>query len=142
MAWVRRLALRREETESFRERDDLRVAGDGAGDMRGRRLVLMGLLLGVGAAWAHEGRIMDLKTAPLDQQVDGVGYCKGRYRVTLRDGTAQVFKEFDLRFETDSGPNGPRLGSPVLIPAGGRGDRAFLIFSRPDEMKVFLKETC
>lgn len=105
-------------------------------------IVLIALFVGVGWAWAHEERMADLKKAPLDQQVEGAEYCRGQYKVKLKDGASLVFREFDLHFKTDSGPNGPRLGSPVLIPAGMRGDRAFLVFSRPDEMKVFLKETC
>jgi cytochrome c len=110
--------------------------------MNEKCLIWMALLVGIDGAWAHEGRMVDLKEAPLDQQVEAVEYCHGQYKVKLKDEARQVFMEFDLRFRTDSGPNGPRPGSPVLIPDGMRGDRAFLVFSRPDEMKVFLKETC
>lgn len=105
-------------------------------------LVLALLSLGVGSTRAHEGQILNLKKVSPDQQVEAVEYCKGRYRVRVTDGTTHEFREFDLRFKTDSGPNGPIPGTPALIPAGMRGDRAFLIFSRPEEIKVFLKETC
>lgn len=109
---------------------------------RGSYLVLSLVWLGSGSTWAHEERIVNLKQAPPDQQVEAVEYCRGQYRVRLKDGTSHEFREVDLHFKTNSGPNGPRLGTPALIPAGMRGDRAVLIFSRPDEMKVFLNETC
>jgi len=98
--------------------------------------------LGTGLAEAHEGRVVDLKAVPPDHQVEGVNYCKGTYRLKLKDGSTSDFKEFDLRFKTDSGPTGPNPGAPVLIPAGMAGDRAFLVFAEPDEMKTALKKTC
>lgn len=103
---------------------------------------LMLLFLSAGPVLAHEGRIVDLETAPPDHQVRAVGYCGGAYEVTLRDGSTRRFREFDLRFKTDSSPNGPRPGRPVLISAGMAGDRAFLVFSAPDEMTTFLKKAC
>ena len=106
-------------------------------------LILVALaLFGASVAGAHEGRIVDLKAVPPDHQVEGVNYCKGTYRLKLKDGSTSDFKEFDLRFKTDSGPTGPNPGSPVLIPAGMAGDRAFLVFAEPDELKNMLKKTC
>ena len=106
-------------------------------------LILVALAwLGTGLAGAHEGRIVDLKAVPPDHQVEGVNYCKGMYRLKLKDGSTSDFKEFDLRFKTDSGPTGPNPGSPVLIPAGMAGDRAFLVFAEPDEMKTAVKKAC
>ena len=106
-------------------------------------LILVALVLfGASVAGAHEGRITDLKAVPPDHQVEGVNYCKGTYRLKLKDGSTTDFKEFNLRFKTDSGPTGPNPGAPVLIPAGMAGDRAFLVFAEPDEMKTALKKTC
>ena len=106
-------------------------------------LILVALVLfGVGLAGAHEGRIVDLKAVSPDHQVEGVNYCKGTYRLKLKDGSTTDFKEFNLRFKTDSGPTGPNPGAPVLIPAGMAGDRAFLVFADPDEMKTALNKTC
>lgn len=109
-----------------------------------RRLIVLLAVLwgGVGLALAHEGRIVDLKALSPEHQVEAVGYCKGIYAVRLKDGSAREFREFDLRLKTDSGPNGPRPGSPALIEAGMMGDRAFLVFSGPDDMKAVLKHTC
>jgi len=106
-------------------------------------LILVALAwLGTGVAGAQEGRIVDLKKVPPDHQVEGVNYCKGTYRLKLKDGSTRDFKEFDLRFKTDSGPTGPNPGAPVLIPSGKAGDRAFLVFAEPDELKNMLKKTC
>ena len=106
-------------------------------------LILVALaLLGAGVAGAHEGRIVDLKAVSPDHQVEGVNYCKGTYRLKFKDGSTSDFKEFDLRFKTDSGPTGPNPGAPVLIPAGMAGDRAFLVFADLDEMKTALKKAC
>ncbi len=100
-------------------------------------------LTGLAAAHGgHEGKVADLKTAPPSHQVMGIEYCNGLYHVKFKDGSTFDFKEFDLRLKTDSGPNGPKAGVPVQISAGMRGDRAFLIFSDPQEISVFLKKKC
>src|SRR3989304_8997201 len=110
--------------------------------MRYGLLLVALVLFGVSGVGAHEGRIVDLKAVPPDHQVEGVNYCKGTYRLKLKDGSTSDFKEFDLRFKTDSGPTGPNPGAPVLIPAGMAGDRASLVFADLDEMKTALKKTC
>lgn len=105
-------------------------------------IICSALALGIGVALAHEGKIVNLKTAPPDHQVAAVGYCQGRYEVKLKDGSTRQLQEFDLRFKTDSEPNGPQPAAPVLVPAGMVGDRAFVIFADPEDMKAFLKKTC
>jgi len=110
--------------------------------MRKVPIIVASVWLVSGVAGAHEGRIVDLKKVPADHQVEGVNYCKGTYRLKLKDGSTTDFKEFNLRFKTDSGPTGPNPGAPVLIPAGMAGDRAFLVFAEPDELKNMLKKTC
>ena len=47
--------------------------------------------------------------------------------------------EFNLRFKTDSSPEGPRDGHPVLSDASMRGDRAFVIFSRPEDISTTVR---
>lgn len=110
--------------------------------MRRFAVVLTLIGFGMSPAFAHEGGMQDLKQVPPDHQVKAVGYCKGEYRVTLKDGSTREFKEFDLRLKTDSSPNGPKPGTPALIKAGMAGDRAFVIFSEPGEMKDFVKKVC
>ena len=99
--------------------------------------------LGLGPATAHQqGNKLHLADAPLDQQVEAINYCQGVYRVVTKQGEPVEYPEFDLRFKTDSSEDGPRSGAPVLIKAGMRGDRGFVIFSIPEDVSAFLKTTC
>ena len=105
--------------------------------------VAAALILGLGPAGAHQvGPKLHLGDAPLDQRVDAITYCGGTYRVTTKGGSPIEYREFDLRFKTDSSPDGPPLGTPVVIKAGMRGDRAFVIFSTPDQIGAFIKSKC
>ncbi len=100
-------------------------------------------VLGFGSATAHQqGKKLHLADAPLDQQVDVINYCQGVYRVVTKQGAPVDYPEFDLRFKTDSSENGPRPGTAVLINAGMRGDRGFVIFSSPEVLTRFVKITC
>ena len=110
--------------------------------MRTLLAIATGLCVGIATASAQQGGIVDLKTVTPDRLVEAVGYCNGRYEVTLKDGSVRQFREFDLSFKTDSGPNGPKPGAPVLMQAGRVGDRVFLIFSGLEEMKTFPKKIC
>ncbi len=108
---------------------------------------LLAIVLIVGWISAHRGlaqqrEIPDLKALSAEHQVEAVTYCKGIYKVTLRDGSTRHFPEFSLRMKTDGGPNGPRPGNPALIPANMMGDRAFLIFFKPGEISSFIVERC
>ena len=106
------------------------------------------LAIGLGGLWtgtalAHQqGKKMHLADAPADQQVETITYCNSIYRVTTKAGTPIEYPEFDLRFKTDGGPDGPVLGNPVLINAGMRGNRGFVIFSAPGEISPFIKTEC
>ncbi len=99
--------------------------------------------LGLGPATAHQqGKKLHLADAPLDQHVEAINYCQGVYRVVTKQGEPVEYPEFDLRFKTDSSEDGPKPGTAVLINAGMRGDRGFVIFSSPENMVAFLKTTC
>jgi len=52
------------------------------------------------------------------------------------------FWEFNLRFKTDSSPNGPAPGKPVLVGQGMQGDRAQVVFSAPEEISSFIRKGC
>lgn len=98
-----------------------------------------------GTILAHEGHnsstTINLKILPSSQRVESIRYCNGTYEVVLQDKSVVKYKEFDLRFKTDSGPNGPSPETPVIIPAGMQGDRVFVIFSGPDGFTL-IKKTC
>ena len=99
--------------------------------------------LGLSSAGAHQrGKKLHLTDAPLTQQVKAIGYCKGTYRVVTKGGSPVEYPEFDLRFKTDSSADGPAPGTPVVINAGMRGDRGFVIFSSPEDIVALLKTEC
>lgn len=93
-------------------------------------------------ATARAPQLENLKSLGADQQVASISYCRDSYRVTTVAGPTTPFWEFNLRFKTDSSDNGPTKNHPVLLPASMGGDRAFLIFSAPDEISSFVKEQC
>ena len=111
--------------------------------MRKLAIVLVASGLWTGTALAHQqGKKLHLADAPADQQVESIIYCKGSYRVITKAGSPVDYPEFDLRFKTDGSTNGPPPGVPVVIKAGMRGDRGFVIFSAPGEINTFIKSGC
>jgi cytochrome c len=84
----------------------------------------------------------NLKTLAPDVRVQAISYCSDIYRVTTADGTTREFQERNLRFKTDSGPNGPERGAPAILPAGMVGDRASVIFAAPEEISALIKSQC
>ncbi len=102
--------------------------------------MFLGLLGGVAAA--QQPAMEDLKQAPINRQVKGLGFCSGQYTIDFADGSTRKFGERDLRFATDSSPQGPLAGRPVLVPTGRVGDRALVIFVAPGEMTAMLRASC
>ncbi len=100
-------------------------------------------VLAMGTACAQQqGKKLHLADAPLDQQVEAITYCNGVYRVTMKEGSPVEYREFDLRFKTDGGSDGPAPGTPAVIRAGMWGDRGFVIFFAPGEISPFIKNEC
>lgn len=99
------------------------------------------------AAGQHGGMMSQdepagLKEVGPDGRVRAIRYCRDTYHVTTGAGKTFAFWEFNLRFKTDSGADGPVPGQPVLIRAGMMGDRAFVVFSSAEEMTAFIKSAC
>lgn len=84
----------------------------------------------------------DLKGPGPNQQVTAIRYCGDAYYVTLGTGQSFTFWEFNLRFKTDSSKDGPPKGKPAIIRAGMMGDRAFVVFSSPEEISSFVERRC
>ena len=84
----------------------------------------------------------DLKQVGKERRVTAIRHCGDAYHVTMESGRTVPYWEFNLRFKTDSSPNGPEHGKPVLAPAGMQGDRAQVVFSGLDDLKRFLVERC
>jgi cytochrome c len=85
---------------------------------------------------------LNLKDTIAKQQVNAIRYCRDAYFVTLATGDTFTFWEFNLRFKTDSSKDGPPKGKPAIVRAGMQGDRAFVVFSDPLEISVFIKKQC
>lgn len=84
----------------------------------------------------------NLKEAPQEALVKAIRHCKDSYFVTDGAGKTVPFWEFNLRFKTDASTSGPRPGSPVMVGQGMQGDRAQVVFSRPEEISRFIREGC
>ncbi len=89
-----------------------------------------------------QSRKIDLKKAPQAGQVVFIGHCGDSYSVKTADGKTNRVWEFNLRFKTDSGKDGPRPGKPVIVGAGMQGDRASGVFAGPAEISNFIKQAC
>jgi cytochrome c len=94
------------------------------------------------AANAPETSDPDLKAEPASRQVRAILVCGDTYRVTTQDGDTRAFWERNLRFKTDQGASGPQPGAPVIMPAGMGGDRASVIFSKPEEISGVIRRAC
>ena len=86
--------------------------------------------------------LADLKTAGAEHRVRAIRHLSGSYRVTTADRRRVDFAETDLRFKVGSSALGPVPGSPVIMPAGEVGDRAWVFFAAPGEISEFIKHQC
>ena len=84
----------------------------------------------------------DLKQAPESARIAAIRRCADTYFVTNAKGDTVPIWEFNLRFKTDSGPNGPAQGKPVMVGAGMQGDRAQVVFADIREISAFVVEKC
>jgi len=81
------------------------------------------------------------KLAPA-QQVKAIHQCRDTYHVVTADGAMHDFWEPNLRFKTDVSDLGPLSDSPALLPAGMLGDRADVIFAKPEEISASINHQC
>jgi cytochrome c len=95
-----------------------------------------------GGGMMGDGELEDLSEPEPARQVTSLRYCPDTYTVSTAAGETYKFWEFNLRFKTDSSAKGPPEGTPVLLPEGMRGDRAFVIFATPQEISRFIEQTC
>ncbi|CAG1016475.1 Cytochrome c2 iso-2 [Burkholderiaceae bacterium] len=84
----------------------------------------------------------NLKLAEPADRVTAIRHCGDAYRVTTGDHETHTFWEFNLRFKTDGSVDGPVAGKPVIVGSGMRGDRAAVVFSRPEEISEFIRKEC
>jgi cytochrome c len=87
-------------------------------------------------------RLPNLKNAPADSLVKAIRHCGDTYFVTTGDGRTHKIWEFNLRFKTDTSDSGPAPARPALIGVGMRGDRAAVVFARPEEIGAAIEQRC
>lgn len=95
-----------------------------------------------GRVSAPDQTLPDLKQADPTARVTAIRYCGDTYRVTTADERSHLFWEFNLRFKTDGSADGPVAGQPVIVGNGMRGDRASVVFSRPEEISSLVRRQC
>ena len=98
--------------------------------------------MGEGMMGGMAPHLTDLKKLGRDRQVHAIRSCRDSYFVTTTDGKVHAFWDHSLRFETDASANGPASGTPAMLPAGMMGDRATIVFTRPEDISPFIKQQC
>lgn len=83
-----------------------------------------------------------LRMSFASERVVSIAHCGDGYAVSTADGKTRRFWEFNLRFKTDSSLHGPAPDTPVLVEAGMQGDRAYVVFSTPQQISGFIRESC
>lgn len=83
-----------------------------------------------------------LRRVDASREVAAIRYCGDAYRVVTGDGKTHTWWEFNLRFKTDGSPEGPSAGKPVIVASGMQGDRAAIVFARPEEISAFIRKEC
>jgi len=84
----------------------------------------------------------DLKQMGREFRVRTIRYCGDTYFISTEAGETFPYWEYNLRFKTDGSDKGPAKGAPVLIPTGMQGDRAYVVFSGPEEISARLERKC
>jgi len=107
-----------------------------------QQMAQQGGMKGMGGMMGGAGREPNLKKLEASQQVKVITYCHDTYRVTTADGKTRAFWERNLRFKTDSSPDGPEKGAPAITQAGMMGDRASVIFAAPEEINETIEARC
>jgi cytochrome c len=98
--------------------------------------------MGGGMMGGMAPRFTDLKKVGPDKQVRAIRSCRDSYFVATADGKTRAFWDHSLRFETDASASGPPSGTPAMLPAGMMGDRATIVFAKPEEISPFIKHQC
>jgi cytochrome c len=114
----------------------LEIAGAPGG---GEQVVARGLLP---AAWLRSVAPQPLGDAPPEARIAAVRHCGDGYFVTTADGRETPYWEKNIRLKIDSTETGPPLGTPVILGAGMRGDRASIVFASLSDLKTLIKEGC
>ncbi len=93
-------------------------------------------------AASKETRTPDLKNLKATAPVKQIKYCGDTYDVSTVTGMTRQYWEYNLRFKTDGSERGPEKGSPIFVPSGTVGDRAYIVFATPEEIGAAITHVC
>ncbi len=85
------------------------------------------------------GGLPDLRQVAPESRVKTIRHYDDTYIITTAAGKTLKFREFNLRFKTDSTSRGPRKGEAVLVGQGMQGDRAQVVFSSASDIGTLIK---
>jgi len=131
---------------TFRGIDDTKVRGDLVAFLKiamapggGATVVAQGLAT---AELARGQAPEPLANASPEDQVTAIRFCRDTFFVATADRKQRPFWEMNLRLKVDTSANGPRVGKPVLVPAGMQGDRSSIVFSDLEEIGRLVEKKC
>lgn len=114
----------------------------GVSDAKSRAAVIAYLKGVPAAAGPSRPLLPSLKSLEPRRLVAALRLCGDSYFVTTGDGATKPIWEFNLRFKTNSSPEGPAPGKPAILRAGMMGDRATVVFATPSEIGRFVQVKC
>lgn len=114
----------------------------GIEDAKDRSSLIAYLRLAREAAGPARPLLPSLKALEPRVLVTALRLCGDSYFVTTGAGATKPFWEFNLRFKTNSSPEGPQPGKPAILRAGMMGDRATIVFAAPSEISRFIEVKC
>ncbi len=114
----------------------------GIKDAKDRAVLIAYLRVATQAPAPARPLLPSLKSLETSALVTALRHCGDSYFVTTGDGVTKPFWEFNLRFKTNSTPEGPQPGKPAILRAGMMGDRATIVFASPAEISRFIQAKC
>ncbi len=114
----------------------------GIKDAKDRAVLIAYLRVATQAPAPARPLLPSLKSLEPSALVTALRHCGDSYFVTTGDGVTKPFWEFNLRFKTNSTPEGPQPGKPAILRAGMMGDRATIVFASPAEISRFIQAKC
>jgi cytochrome c len=114
----------------------------GIEDAKDRAALIAYLRVAIQAPTPARPLLPSLKSLEASAVVTALRHCGDTYFVTTGDGVTKAFWEFNIRFKTNSTPEGPQPGKPAILRAGMMGDRVTIVFASPDEISRIIEVKC
>ena len=96
----------------------------------------------VPAGWTRSVAPDPIGEGSPDNRITSIRHCGDSYIIETENGTTHPFWEKNVRLKIDSTETGPPEDTPVILGAGMRGDRVFVIFKNVADLSRLLVEEC